>query len=64
MSFEQKERKVTKKEFTVCDGVRTNIGENTWPMILDMVDHVITVSDEEVAKGTKNPFFVQNCFLQ
>ena len=51
VSLEAKRRIVTAKEFTVCDGVRTNIGENTWPLIQQLVDQVITVSDSQVAKG-------------
>ena len=52
VSFQKAQRVVTEKKFTVCDGVRTNIGENTWPMIQSLVDDVITVSDVQVAKGT------------
>lgn len=51
ISFEKNERIVTEKKFTVCDGVRTNIGPNTWPMIKSLVDNVITVTDTEVAKA-------------
>lgn len=31
---------VTEKSDTVCDGVRTNVGKNTWPMIQKLVDKV------------------------
>jgi len=31
---------VTQKSDTVCDGVRTNVGKNTWPMIQELVDDV------------------------
>ena len=51
VSFEARRRIVTEKEYTVCDGVRTNIGKNAWPLIQQLVDQVITVSDSQVAKG-------------
>ncbi|XP_030328804.1 serine racemase isoform X5 [Strigops habroptila] len=33
---------------TIADAVRTNIGPNTWPIIRDLVDDVLTVSEEEI----------------
>ena len=33
---------------TIADGLRTCIGEFTWPVLRDLVDSVITVSDEEI----------------
>ena len=50
-SFEAKQLLVTEKQFTVCDGVRTNVGSNTFPIITDIVDDIITLSDSEIAKS-------------
>jgi len=36
---------------TCADGVRTNIGENAWPIIRDFVDEVITFSEQEIKDG-------------
>jgi threonine dehydratase/serine racemase len=33
---------------TIADGLRTCIGELTWPVLRDLVDQVITVSDDEI----------------
>jgi len=38
---------------SVADGLRTTLGENTWPIIRDFVDDIITVSEEEILKATK-----------
>jgi len=50
-SFDAKQLLVTEKQFTVCDGVRTNVGPNTFPIISDIVDDIITLSDSEIAKS-------------
>lgn len=33
---------------TIADAVKTSIGPNTWPIIRDLVDDVLTVSEEEI----------------
>lgn len=33
---------------TIADAVKTSIGPNTWPIIRDLVDAVLTVSEEEI----------------
>ncbi|KFQ46908.1 Serine racemase, partial [Nestor notabilis] len=38
---------------TIADAVRTNIGPNTWPIIRDLVDDVVTVSEEEIKRATR-----------
>ncbi|XP_048475694.1 serine racemase isoform X2 [Rhincodon typus] len=38
---------------TVADGVKTSIGEKTWPIIRDLVDDVFTVSEEEIKQATR-----------
>lgn len=38
---------------SVADGLRSTLGPNTWPIIRDMVDDIITVTEEEILKATK-----------
>lgn len=38
---------------TIADGVKVSIGANAWPIIRDVVDDVITVSEEEIKQATK-----------
>ena len=33
---------------TIADGLRTCLGELTWPVVRDCVERVITVSDDEI----------------
>ncbi len=33
---------------TIADGLRTSMGELTWPLLRDQVECVVTVSDEEI----------------
>jgi threonine dehydratase len=47
-SFHAGRRMVTQKKFTVADGLRTNVGELTFPIIQRYVDHVVTVSEEAI----------------
>jgi len=42
-----------KTPVTIADGVKVSIGENTWPVISDLVDDVITVSEDEIKEATK-----------
>lgn len=37
---------------TIADAVKTSIGPNTWPIIRDLVDDVLTVSEEEIKVKT------------
>nr|XP_039269589.1 serine racemase-like [Styela clava] len=37
---------------TIADGVKVSVGENTWPMIRDLIDDVITVSEDEIKHAT------------
>ncbi|XP_078494737.1 serine racemase-like [Ciona intestinalis] len=41
-----------KTPVTIADGVKVTIGENAWPIIRDLVDDVITVSEEEIKQAT------------
>ncbi len=38
---------------TICDGLLTSMGENTWNILKDHLDDIITVSDEEVITAMK-----------
>jgi threonine dehydratase len=38
---------------TISDGLRTSLGDLTWPYIRDQVDEIITVSDEETIAAMK-----------
>jgi len=38
---------------SVADGLKTTLGPNTWPIVRDLVDDIITVSEEDIIKATK-----------
>jgi serine racemase len=38
---------------SVADGLKTTLGPNTWPIVRDYVDEIITVSEEDILKATK-----------
>uniref|UniRef100_A0A8C0J808 Serine racemase n=1 Tax=Chelonoidis abingdonii TaxID=106734 RepID=A0A8C0J808_CHEAB len=38
---------------TIADSVKTSIGQNTWPIIKDLVDDVLTVTEEEIQQATQ-----------
>jgi threonine dehydratase len=38
---------------SVADGLKTTLGLNTWPVVRDMVDDVMTVTEEEILRATK-----------
>jgi len=38
---------------SVADGLKTTLGPNTWPIVRDLVDEIITVSEEEILRATK-----------
>jgi threonine dehydratase len=38
---------------TIADGLRTSLGEHTWPVVRDLVDRIITVSDDEIIKAMR-----------
>jgi threonine dehydratase len=47
-SFRAKKRIVTEKKFTIGDGLRTNVGERTFPIIQRYVDGIVTVSEDAI----------------
>mmetsp|Transcript_2109 Transcript_2109/g.3866 ORF Transcript_2109/g.3866 Transcript_2109/m.3866 type:complete len:394 (-) Transcript_2109:71-1252(-) len=38
---------------SVADGLKTTLGPNTWPIIRDLVDDIITVTEYEILHATK-----------
>jgi threonine dehydratase len=52
-SFSAKKRMVTEKRFTIADGLRTNVGEKTFPIIERYVDEVVTVSEEAIISAMR-----------
>ena len=38
---------------SVADGLKTTLGPNTWPVVRDLVDDIITVSEEDILRATK-----------
>ena len=52
-SFRAKKRLVTEKKFTIADGLRTNVGEKTFPIIERYVDDVVTVSEESIVAAMR-----------
>ena len=52
-SFRAKKRIVTEKKFTIADGLRTNVGEKTFPIIQRYVDDIVTVSEESIVSAMR-----------
>ncbi|EGZ22061.1 hypothetical protein PHYSODRAFT_329918 [Phytophthora sojae] len=38
---------------TVADGLRTTLGDNNWPVVRDLVDEILLVSDDEIVSAMK-----------
>jgi threonine dehydratase len=38
---------------SVADGLKTTLGPNTWPIIRDLVDDIITVTEYDILRATK-----------
>lgn len=38
---------------TIADGLRTTLGPNTWPIVRDLVDSIVTVSEGEITDALK-----------
>jgi threonine dehydratase len=38
---------------TICDGLLTSLGENTWNILKDHLNAIYTVSDDEIIKAMK-----------
>jgi threonine dehydratase len=52
-SFQAGKRIVTKKNFTIADGLRTNVGERNFPIIQRYVDDVVTVSEDAIVSAMR-----------
>jgi threonine dehydratase len=52
-SFRAGKRIVTKKKFTIADGLRTNVGEPNFAIIRHYVDDVVTVSEEAIVSAMR-----------
>jgi threonine dehydratase len=52
-SFHAKKRIVTEKKFTIADGLRTNVGKKTFPIIQRYVDDIVTVSEEAIVSAMR-----------
>jgi threonine dehydratase len=52
-SFRQGRRIVTQKQFTIADGLRTNIGEPNFAIVQQYVDDIITVSEKAIVMAMR-----------
>jgi threonine dehydratase len=52
-SFRAGRRIVTEKKFTIADGLRTNVGERTFPIIQRYVDDIVTISEEAIVSAMR-----------
>jgi threonine dehydratase len=52
-SFRAGKRMVTEKRFTIADGLRTNVGEQTFPIIQRYVDDVATVTEDAIISAMR-----------
>jgi threonine dehydratase len=52
-SFRAGRRIVTKKKFTIADGLRTNIGQPNFAIVQRYVDDIVTVSEEAIVSGMR-----------
>src|SRR5207248_1681374 len=52
-SFRAGRRLVTEKKFTIADGLRTNVGERTFPIIQRYVDDIVKVSEEAIVSAMR-----------
>lgn len=52
-SFQAGKRIATEKAFTIADGLRTNVGELTFPIIKRYVDDVVTVTEEGIVSAMR-----------
>jgi threonine dehydratase len=52
-SFHAGKRIVTKKNFTIADGLRTNVGERNFPIIQRYVDDVVTVGENAIVSAMR-----------
>src|SRR2546423_10768353 len=63
-SFHAKKRIVTEKKFTIADGLRTNVGEKTFPIIQRYVDEIVTVSEEAIVAAMRTIWETMKIVIQ
>src|SRR5438132_8508225 len=52
-SFRAGKRIVTEKKYTIADGLRTNVGQKTFPIIQHYVDDVVTVNEDAIVSAMR-----------
>jgi threonine dehydratase len=52
-SFRAGKRIVTEKKSTIADGLRTNVGKRTFPIIQRYVDDIVTVSEDAIVSAMR-----------
>lgn len=52
-SFRARKRLLSEKTFTIADGLRTNVGQRTFPIIQSYVDDIVTVSEEAIVSAMR-----------
>jgi len=52
-SFRAGKRVITEKKSTIADGLRTNLGERTFPIIQSYVDDIVTVSEQAIVSAMR-----------
>jgi threonine dehydratase len=53
LSFTQKKFVPSRNPNTIADGLRTSLGSFTFPIILEYVENIVTVSEEEIVKAMR-----------
>jgi threonine dehydratase len=63
-SFRAGRRLVTKKKFTIADGLRTNIGEPNFAIIQRHVNDIVTVSEEAIVSAMRAIWETMNIIIE
>lgn len=63
-SFRANKRIVTEKKFTIADGLRTNVGEKTFPIIQHYVDDVVTVSEKAIVSAMRTIWEIMKIIVE
>lgn len=49
---------------TIADGLKTSLGTNTWPIVRDLVDEVITVTESEIINALRLVWYRMKCLIE
>jgi len=49
---------------TIADGLKTNLGENPWPIVRDGVDEIMTVTEEEIRAALRLIWERMKCVIE